>query len=208
MKHRNASLPAGAISLILGLATTGAVAADKNSYAYEGISLTRTTAPNGCKAINHYTSLTSHTCNDTSTRWKVFGGLRLNRYSGFEVTYADLGRAVVEGQLSGIKVKGKSKASGLGLSAVGYLPVDDGFALFAKAGAFRWRVKSNLSASDVNVEGTESGVSFVGGLGASYFFTEELGVRAEYEVIKGVGDKGASSGSDVHVMSVGMMLRF
>lgn len=213
MKYRNAGLIVGVISLCAGLATTTAMAAGKNSYAYEGISLTRTTAPDGCDAINHYASLTGRSCNDTSTRWKVYAGLRLNRHTGLELAYADLGRAtanseVTSGKYSGLKGTGRAKASGFGLSAVGYLPMNDEFELFAKAGAFRWRNKLSYSAAGESVDFSESGVSFAAGVGANYFFTEEIGLRAEYEVIKGVGDKGDFSGADVHLMSVGLMLRF
>lgn len=207
MKQRHATL-AAAISLCASLSSTGVLAAEKNTYAYEGISLTRNSAPDACKSLNKVVDLTTYGCDDKSMQWKIFGGMRLNRYTGFEITYADLGRSSIGGTADVGKVTLKSRASGFGLSAVGYLPMDDKFALFAKAGAFRWRVKASIDTPVGGAEDRESGVSFAGGLGASYFFTDELGVRAEYEVIKGVGDKGEWSGSDVHVMSVGVTLRF
>lgn len=105
MSQRKAGLIADAVFLCFTTFGGAALAADKRSYAYQGISLTHTNAKDGCQSIHYFTSLTG-SFNDTATRWKISGGNRV-----------------------------------------------------------------------------------------SYFFTPEIGVLTEYEVIKGVGDKNGFGGS-------------
>ena len=105
---------------------------------------------------------------DQDTAFSLFGGYQFNRYFAVEGGYADFGE---------IKPSSGSslKADTFHLTAVGTLPVNDAFSLYAKAGAHRWDADEKLSV----LGGDDSGTDPTYGVGAQYRINERFAVRAE-----------------------------
>ncbi len=78
---------------------------------------------------------------------------------------------------------------------MGRYPVTSQLDIFAKAGGFYWDIKTKASASvsgnlevfgvplsgSGSISDSDSGISYVFGLGAEYDITENLSLRAEWE---------------------------
>jgi len=157
---------------------------------------------NAVKNKNKLTLEDDGSFKDTSTNFKLYGGYNFNQNFGLEGGYADLGKAkltFVDGaDTTNFKVKGHS----FYFAATGTLPLNEQFSLFAKAG---------LSFNRVKIDATENGVfaasksynrtSPLIGVGASYKFSKEWSVVAEYEnygkTFKEDGDHIKTSGFSI-----------
>ena len=166
----------------------------------------------------------------TDTAYKIAVGLQANQYIALELQYVDLGESTYKVRKSGIwsgepwssNTKFILKTSGFGANLVGTLPIEE-FTLFAKAGYHYLKTKGydkfSYTETYRGVTGTyvfkDSGTikkwtpSF--GVGASYNFTKELAVVAEYERYQGVADKkiqGVNFKHDIDLASVGLRYNF
>src|SRR5512145_941088 len=126
--------------------------------------------------------ITSGSTDSKDTAFKLFGGYMFNRYFGVEGAYVDLGEASYSGDFFGSPVTGgKVETSGFSVSALGSYPVTEQFSIFGKIGVFFWEAEANDTTGGIpfsdKIDGTD--VSF--GVGVNYNFTQNLGVRAEWE---------------------------
>lgn len=146
--------------------------------------------------------ITSGSVDGSDTGYKIFGGYQFNQHFGVELAWVDLGQAGYSGTFSGLPVTGGTvKTSGLNVSAVGTLPLGtSGFSLFGKAGLFAWESKANDITGGLPFSGKEDGTDLSLGVGASYGFTKNLSIRAEWERFKAVGD--------IDLLSVGLVYKF
>ena len=145
--------------------------------------------------------ITSGTVDGKDTGFKFFGGYQFNQNFGLELAWVDLGKASYSGTFGGIPVSGGTvKTSGLNISAVGTLPLGSGFALFGKAGLFAWEAEANDVTGGLPFSGTEDGTDLSYGVGASYEFTKNFAIRAEWERFKAVGD--------IDLQSIGVVYKF
>lgn len=145
--------------------------------------------------------ITSGTVDGKDTGFKIFGGYQFNQNFGVELAYVDLGQASYSGFFGAVPVTGGTvKTSGLNISAVGTLPLGSGFALFGKAGLFTWEAKANDTTGGLPFSATDDGVDLSLGIGASYDFTKNFAIRAEWERFKAVGD--------INLLSLGIVYKF
>jgi OOP family OmpA-OmpF porin len=104
----------------------------------------------------------------SDTGFKVFGGYRFIDYLAAELEYID-GGTVEDGGL-------ELDVSGFNLSGVGILPIGEKFNLFAKLGMIFW--DADLGGFE---RGSDSGEDFSWGIGAGFSFTDQFGMRIEYQ---------------------------
>ena len=145
--------------------------------------------------------ITSGSVDGTDTGFKIFGGYQFNPYFGLELAWVDLGTAKYSGSFSGFPVTGGTvKTQGFNFSAVGTYPFGSGFAVFGKVGALAWESKQNDTTAGTPFSNKESGGDVSFGIGASYNFNKNIGIRAEWERFKAVGD--------IDLLSVGLAYKF
>ena len=88
------------------------------------------------------------------------------------------------------------KASGIALTGLASYPIADNLEVFGKAGIMKWEAESTIDEiDDYDAEDYVSdksdltqevdGTDILLGVGASYQFTENLGIRGEYEYVGG-----------------------
>jgi OOP family OmpA-OmpF porin len=182
------------------LALSGLVAASQASAQgfYVGGSVGRSDADDG-NAVPDL--ITSGTVDGTDTGFKIFGGYQFSQYFGLELAWVDLGKATYSGTFAGFPVTGGSiKTQGFNFSAVGTYPFGSGFAVFGKVGAFAWESKQNDVTAGIPFSNKENGGDVSFGIGASYDITKNIGIRAEWERFKAVGD--------IDLLSVGLVYKF
>ena len=102
----------------------------------------------------------------SDTGFKLYGGYEFIKYFAVEAEYID-GGSVDDGGL-------KIDVSGYNLSGVGILPLAGKFNVFAKLGMIFWDAK-------MHGFGNDSGEDFSWGVGGGYSFTDQFGVRLEYQ---------------------------
>jgi opacity protein-like surface antigen len=128
--------------------------------------------------------------------FKVLGGWQWNKYIAFEVEYFDGGNPEDKFDFSysdsEIDFDGQitieADTSGWIFSALGIWPLGDSFNLFAKLGFVTWSVdgRAVIKVPDFDYQdswsiGSEDGTDFAWGLGGTWNFTDNMGVRAEYQ---------------------------
>ena len=150
--------------------------------------------------------ITSGPVDSKDTAWKLFGGYLFYPNLGLEVAYVNLGEVTYSGDFFGAAVSGgKVETSGFNVAAIGVLPLTESFAVFGKFGFFAWEVEASdttagIGAFTAQADGTNA--SF--GLGLSYNFTPNLGVRAEWERFR----VELFDQADADLISIGLLWRF
>ena len=170
---------------------------------------------------------------DSGLGWKLFAGYNFNQYFGAEFAYVDLdevkagGKADIKGSIRDVnfsaEVSGElsGEINGFTFAGVGRYPVTDQLDIFAKAGGFYWDIdlKAKLSGSgdlgsvpfdrSISPSLSDSGISYVFGLGAEYDITENLSLRAEWERYGYDYDKNnIRTDGDVDFFSAGVVYAF
>ena len=142
------------------------------------------------------------TVDDKDTSFRAFGGYQINKHFGVELGYAALGEASGnEPGFGSFTVEAKA----FDLVAVGTLPINDKFSVLGKIGLY----KGDLDASDsTGASLSESSTDLTYGIGVQYNFNKNLGIRAEWQQYKGMGNQDTIGESDVDVMSIGVIYRF
>jgi OOP family OmpA-OmpF porin len=109
--------------------------------------------------------------------YQVFGGYRFGRYAAAEVSYLNGGTVSLDGGGATVEINPRMfTATGMGI-----LPLNEDFALFARAGLAHWFYDLNVTEPGVGT-GTvsETANEPIFGVGASLFMDRAL-VRLEFE---------------------------
>jgi OOP family OmpA-OmpF porin len=137
---------------------------------------------------------------DTGTGIKLGGGYAFHRNVGVEAAYVDLGKATITGGGQ----KAEFKSSGLVVTAVGMLPLNNQVTLLGRLGFIDATVKA--TAPGVSEKSTKVKTTF--GIGASYNFTPQFAVRGDFDRYSKLGDNNTTGESDVDMISVGVVYKF
>jgi len=207
--------------LVSGLMVTAAQAADNqvNGYLFGSVGKADADTPDFIRdldrELNGIGSVAAVAFNSDydgkDTAFKVGAGVQLNRYVGLEFQYIDLGSANYKAELTDgfdtLSAKIDGDTDGFGANLVGTLPLER-FKLFGKLGYHQLETKAKQKVSLVGVDSfsesdstTEWVTSF--GVGASYAFTPQVELVAEYEQYSDVADE-----YDVDFGSIGLRYNF
>lgn len=176
---------------------------------YVGLGLGQTKAVDlqndACSQLNGFLAPGfSCSVDSSSSSGKLFFGYQFNRYIAAEAAFIDFGRfdGSATGNLHGspTQLSFRYEADGFSFDAVGTAPITKDFGLLARAGVFSWGV------TDI-FDDRHSGGSVDYGVGLSYEFTPNLGLRAEYVRYLDVGNSETGK-TDLDVSSVSLLFRF
>jgi len=167
-----------AIGATLAFATLSANAQDKGFYAGAGV---------GQSFVDE------GRYDDHDTAFSAFGGYQFNKYFALEGGYVDFGE--IEADVAGPSFEGDSTY----ISAVGTLPLNDRFAVYAKAGIHRWNLDTSLPALTGTADDNNTDPTY--GVGAQYRFNDRFSMRTGYDRFE-VGDL------DVDLVQVQGIYRF
>ena len=123
-------------------------------------------------------------CDKTDIGFKVYGGYMFTPYIGTELSYQAFGKAKVNVGIPGASVNAEAKSSGFGAFLTAQYPVEN-WAVFGKIG-FGWLDNELTVTANPYGAGSDSDSSteFAWGLGLTYMFNKNLGIRGEYENFK------------------------
>jgi opacity protein-like surface antigen len=165
-------------------------------------------------------TLTSTKLDKNDTGFGVTVGYQFMPNLALEAYYLDLGKA--KGTATGtalngtvtvpLTITGDFKSKGPAVAVVGILPFAEGWAVDLRAGLYYGKTEVALSASSGGVSSGDSlskeKSSFMGGIGASYSFTDNWSVRLDYLYFDKVGDKNTTGEANVGLAALGVRYRF
>lgn len=210
------------LCMSVGVASFSGVALAEDAGWYAGGSLGSARAKSDTSAAQLDAELATlgitatSTLNEDDTGFKLFAGYQFNKNLAVEGGYVDLGKpiefsSVVTAPGAGT-VKTTIKNDGWNMDVVGILPINDAFSAFGKVGLYYSKTTLDVSATGaggtaaVSANKTETTPKF--GLGANYAFTKNVGVRAEWERYKNLGDNNTTGEGDVDLWSIGVSFKF
>lgn len=159
-------------------------ASQASAQGYMGASFGNTDADEG-NAVPDL--ITSGTVDGKDSGFKLFGGYQFNKNLAVELAYVDLGKLTYSGLFGGLPVTGGNvETTGFNVSAVGVLPLNASFSLFAKAGLFAWQAKARDTTGGAPFSGKEDDADISFGFGGAYHLNRNFSVRAEWEQYEAV----------------------
>ena len=168
---------------------------------YVGASAGRSDAKDWCSG-------STGRCDDRGKGFKAYVGIQITKNFGAEISYLDLGEVSIGTTLSGVSVGAAVQVDGFSIVGTAALPLTDRFDLFVKAGFFSWNLDAGLTVSGLEVLSiNRDGTDETYGIGARVKVSDRIGLRAEWERFKDVGDS-ITDESDVDLLSVGGVLYF
>lgn len=150
------------------------------------------------------------------TTWALGAGYKLNQNFAVEAAYLDMGKFTSKASgtigVNTVGINGEWKGSGLGLSALGILPISADFSVFGRAGVTYTELKAKAEGTRngaVTATATEKCREFVPtlGLGAEYSLTKNIAIRAEYDRYFDVGNDKTRE-ADADSITVGLKIGF
>jgi OOP family OmpA-OmpF porin len=180
-----------------GLAASSAMAqsmADRGVYV--GGSFGQAEAGNWCDSA---AGIGISNCDDKDSGWKAFAGYRFSRNLAAELSYINFGEYTARATVGATNIDVKADATAWGLAAVGIFPLSERFDLFGKLGFVRGESEGSGSSGGVTVNVGDKGTELHYGFGATYNFTRNLGLRAEWEMV---------NDADLSLLSIGVQYRF
>lgn len=142
-------------------------------------------------------------CDSSDTSAKVHAGYQFNPNVGIEVGYVSFGTIFKSNESA---VAAREKASAITASALGTINFTDVFAVYGRAGAARYNTHGSGTVSGVPVK-DENGISPLLGAGLKLNLTDNLALRAEYQVYKDIS-KIDGKKDNVNAMYAGFVLGF
>lgn len=116
----------------------------------------------------------------TDLGMKFYGGWRFNENFGLEAGYARLGKFSERVRQNGLEVEQKGSGQVFYAAATGRIPLNDSFALNARAGIAQGRVAgTNVLSASANPIGRERGLML--GAGAEYAISRNMAITADYD---------------------------
>jgi OOP family OmpA-OmpF porin len=148
---------------------------------------------------------------------KVFAGYAFNRYFAVEGGFAWLGEFQATNQVLAPTtgaLNADIRVIGLYIDAVGFLPVGESFAAFAKVGVLASETRTFRSTSGTvtpapgtNTNAVKDEPNLKYGLGVQYALTKTVTLRAEWERIVDVGDSNTGE-FDLNLFFGTLLFRF
>lgn len=154
---------------------------------YLGASIGKTSTDGFCATLTQ--------CDNTETSWKTFAGVRVNENLVLEGSYIDFGKQT---GFSKTGTPNTQQASAFSVGAVAGIPVAAQIEAFGKAGLARWTHEYQQNNSSAETTGTDVFI----GAGANYDLGSNMGVRAEWERYKDIGNPSIQS-NDIDLLSLG-----
>lgn len=143
----------------------------------------------------------SSSMDDSDTGYKLQLGYSFDKNWAVEGGYVDLGKFDYTARFTGGTARAQVKADAWNIAVVGTVPLGNNFSLFGKLGAARIKADFNASASPGgSTSDSESSTKGNWGVGGTYSFSDNIGLRAEWERF--------NTDSDINLLSVGLVFKF
>lgn len=189
--------------LVIAMSAPAYAASDRTGYF--GVTAGQATVDDLCDGIEV-------SCDDDAVSFRIHGGTELTDFANLEVGYRYIDDVEASGFISGVAVAAAINGHFVDTTLQLGLPESGPFKVFSKAGLMLWRLNYEVEASNgflsISESDDDSGVAFRTGLGMSYQVSEQLRLRADWDLLLNVGDEDETGEADINVFSVGPEFRF
>lgn len=196
-------MTAASAALALACAIPATAAAQEGAgRGYVGFGFGQTTIDGFCSEANGaivFLGGTPGGCDEKDSGFKIFGGYQLNPNFAIEASYFDYGEATARASFPGGPLTLDGGATAFGVAAVGILPVSPQFSLFGKVGILMTDAKVTAVGPGGVGTGSEDETGLHFGIGATFDFTRNLGLRLEWE---------RNDEVEIDMLSIGLQVRF
>jgi opacity protein-like surface antigen len=135
-------------------------------------------------SANYSTDVCPGQCDKTDVGGKIFGGYMFSPFFGLEGAWGSYGKAKLNANFGGTNVLGELQSSGFSGFVVGQYPIDQ-FRIFGKLGFARLSNDVDITVPNgFAATNSDNSTEFAWGLGATYMFTRNFGVRGEWESLR------------------------
>ncbi|MCJ0765690.1 outer membrane beta-barrel protein [Variovorax terrae] len=199
-----------------GTASTNAASAGTGLYVGGAISFNHANGLGGKidSALANQGFGSSSSSDSSSTNPSLRLGYQFNPNFAIEGTYDRLGTMGVQSSLSSPAAdtaSGSWKSHGLGLHALGILPINPQWSVYGRLGVEQWHTRLDLNSNaggPTALSNTDSTTSLAVGVGASYALTRNLDATAELIHYNRVGDAASTGRTGLNQFSVGLRYHF
>ncbi|MDR3451297.1 MAG: outer membrane beta-barrel protein [Rhodoferax sp.] len=210
----------GMLSLAGGLAAPAARAADASSGTglYLGGSVSFSHASDLGAKIDSSLASQGYNSSSSADSWNTNGSLRLGYQLSpnfaLEGTYDRVGNMGVQSSLSSPTADtalGNWKSYGLGLHALGIVPIDSQWSVYGRLGVEQWHTSLNLTSSvggPTSLSNSDDTTSLALGAGVSYALTRNVDATAELIHYTRVGDPASTGRTGLNQFSLGLRYHF
>lgn len=165
------------------------------------------------RAFNAQGLTTSTALDRNDTAYALTLGYRVNPYLAVETNYVDFGKYSLNSAVSAPAadtLRGRFKADGFDLVAVGILPLEGGFSAYGKLGALWSKAKLDAASTGAvsvsNTSHSNTGATF--GLGLGYDLNRNVSTSLEWNRYDHVGEASSTGRTNFDLYSVGIKYRF
>lgn len=210
----------GVLLLGLGLAAPAAHAADGNAGTglYLGGAISFNHASDLGTKIDSSLASQGYNSRSSANSWNTNGSLRLGYQFtpnfALEGSYDRVGDMGVQSTLSSPTADmatGTWKSYGLGLHALGIVPIDPQWSVFGRLGVEQWHTSLNLTSSmggPTSLSNSDNSTSLALGAGVSYALTRNVDATAELIHYTRVGDPASTGRTGLNQLSLGLRYHF
>lgn len=152
---------------------------------------------------------------DSGLSWKLFGGYQFDDFFSAELAYADLGDSeatFVATAPTAATINIGTQAGVVSASVVSIYPLNSDLDIFGRLGATYWDVNgiavAAVGGATVGANADDAGVGYLFGLGVQYNFTQEIGLRLEWENYHGVGNEDSGTGGSANLFGGSLLYQF
>ncbi|OOG54710.1 outer membrane beta-barrel protein [Polaromonas sp. C04] len=209
----------GVVSLAGVLAAPAAHAADGNAGTglYLGGSVSFSHASDLGSKIDPSLASQGYNSSSSADSWNTNGSLRLGYQFtpnfALEGTYDNVGNMGVQSALSSPAdtASGNWKSYGLGLHALGIVPIDPQWSVYGRLGVEQWHTSLNLNSNvggPTSLSNSDNSTSLALGAGVSYALTRNVDATAELIHYTHVGDPASTGRTGLNQFSLGLRYHF
>jgi len=142
---------------------------------------------------------------EDATSFRLFAGMPVNESFSIEGAWINQGEASESGfdPFFG-QYKAELEASGIQISGLGSIPLQDKLSLYGKVGLYLWDVDLSFTDNTGTFSGSDDGSDIFFGFGLNFIINDQLVLRGSYDLIS--IDIGGES-FDADLVSVGLALK-
>lgn len=212
--------PIGLSLLGLGLVSPAAYAVNGNAGTglYLGGAISFSHASDLGAKIDSALASQGYHSSSSADSWSTNGGLRLGYQFtpnfALEGTYDRVGNMGVQSTLSSPMADtamGNWKSYGLGLHALGIVPIDPQWSVYGRLGVEQWHTSLNLTSNvggPTSLSNSDNSTSLALGAGVSYALTRNVDATAELIHYTHVGDPSSTGRTGLNQFSLGLRYHF
>lgn len=147
-------------------------------------------------------------CDDSRIAFKGMVGYQVLPLLGFEIFYADYGKAEGTGTIATLPVTASYESKAFGITAVGSWPLTRRLSVQVRGGTAWWNLEVAATLMGTTLSFDESSTTWTIGLGLKYDLTQDIALRLDWDRINDIGDGTTTLKTDINTLMGALQYNF